>query len=246
MVIDKNMVVDERIKETDVAFYDVKRKPFALYGLYDKEEGKPFTRMNLETAKKVSEGVFRCAQWTSGARVKFKTNSPYIVVSLKYDGINGDWPQMSGLAVNGCDMYERIEGTEVFCGAFIPPLKSGGTYQQIFYFKEEGEHDLTVNMPTYARVDDMHIGIKEGSTLFDGSKYINSLPVVFYGSSITQGGCVSRPGMIYESIISRKYNLDFHNLGFAGNAKGEKEIAEYIAELPMSIFVYDYDHNAPS
>ena len=35
-------------------------------------------------------------------------------------------------------------------------------------------------------------------------------------------------------------------MGFAGNAKGEEEIANYIKNLDMSVFVYDYDHNAPS
>ena len=52
--------------------------------------------------------------------------------------------------------------------------------------------------------------------------------------------------MIYENIISRRLNADYINLGFSGNAKGEREIAEYVSELKMSCFVYDYDHNAPS
>ena len=71
-------------------------------------------------------------------------------------------------------------------------------------------------------------------------------PVVYYGSSITQGGCASRPGSAYESILSRRFSCDHINLGFSGNAKGEKEMAEYISGLDMAVFVYDYDHNAPS
>ena len=45
-------------------------------------------------------------------------------------------------------------------------------------------------------------------------------------------------------MISREFNYDYINLGFSGNAKGEVEIIEYINNLDMSIFVYDYDHNA--
>ena len=41
-------------------------------------------------------------------------------------------------------------------------------------------------------------------------------------------------------------DCDHINLGFSGNAKGEEAIAEYIAGLKMSAFVYDYDHNAPN
>ena len=71
-------------------------------------------------------------------------------------------------------------------------------------------------------------------------------PIVFYGSSITQGGVASRPGNAYTAIASRRLCCDHINLGFSGSAKGESEIAEYIAGLDMKAFVYDYDHNAPN
>jgi hypothetical protein len=41
-------------------------------------------------------------------------------------------------------------------------------------------------------------------------------------------------------------NFDYINLGFSGNAMGEDEIANYIASLDMSVFVCDYDYNAPT
>jgi hypothetical protein len=69
---------------------------------------------------------------------------------------------------------------------------------------------------------------------------------VFYGSSTTQGACASRPGNTYENIISRALDCDYINLGFWGNAMGEDAMAEYIASLEMSAFVYDYDYNAPT
>ena len=52
--------------------------------------------------------------------------------------------------------------------------------------------------------------------------------------------------MSYPGIISRAVDCDFVNLGFSGNARGEDEIADYIKNLDMSVFVYDYDHNAPT
>ena len=91
----------------------------------------------------------------------------------------------------------------------------------------------------------LHIGLDDNATLASGQPYRFPLPVVYYGSSITQGGCASRPGNSYPAVISRKYDCDFLNLGFAGSAKGEPALAEYIAQLPMSAFVLDYDHNAP-
>lgn len=76
--------------------------------------------------------------------------------------------------------------------------------------------------------------------------YIDKKPMVYYGSSITQGACASRPGNCYQGYICRAFNCDYINLGFSGNAKAEDEIIEYIKSLDMSIFVCDYDHNAPS
>ena len=82
--------------------------------------------------------------------------------------------------------------------------------------------------------------------LKDAPEYRIKKPVVYYGSSITQGGCASKPGSSYESILSRRFDCDYINLGFSGTAKGEDEIVDYIKGLEMSVFVMDYDHNAPT
>ena len=100
-------------------------------------------------------------------------------------------------------------------------------------------------MPHFAEVKKLYIGLKKGSYLGKRKKYRNNKPIVFYGSSITHGAAAGRPGNTYENFISQKYNFDYINLGFAGNAKGETAMAEYISELDMCMFVCDYDHNAP-
>lgn len=243
---DQNMIVSNELGKDDIKFYNVKEAPFNIYGMYDKKIGKPFTRMDTDVAKKVSEGVLWSSYSTAGGRIKFKTSSPYVAIRTRYDGETARWPQMGGSATNGFDLYENVNGKEEFRGLFIPPLNKQDNYEQIIELFTDGIHDLTLNMPIYGRVDELFIGIKEGSELLAGSGYKNELPIVFYGSSITQGGCMSRPGMNYENILSRKYNIDFLNLGFSGNAKGEEEIAKYIANLKMSMFVYDYDFNALS
>ena len=76
--------------------------------------------------------------------------------------------------------------------------------------------------------------------------YVVEKPIVFYGSSITEGGCASRVTNAYPALLSKWLNADYINLGFSGSAKGEIPVAEFIAEQSMSAFVYDYDHNAPN
>jgi len=65
-------------------------------------------------------------------------------------------------------------------------------------------------------------------------------PVVYYGSSITQGGCAENPGLSYQSIVSRRLNLDHVNLGFSGNGMGEPAIAQALAEIDAAAYVLDY------
>jgi hypothetical protein len=99
---------------------------------------------------------------------------------------------------------------------------------------------------TYSGFTELYIGLQETAKVGGGAKYAYDKPIVYYGSSITQGGCASRPGTCYEAIISRKLNVDHINLGFSGAGKGEKAIVDYMASLDPLIFVCDYDHNAPN
>ena len=108
------------------------------------------------------------------------------------------------------------------------------------------EHTFTINFPLYQGVNSLYIGLKEGSVIKEAPEYETTAPFVYYGSSITQGGCASRPGSAYQNILSRHLQWDHINLGFSGSCKGEDEMAYYIASLDMSVFVYDYDHNAPT
>lgn len=69
-------------------------------------------------------------------------------------------------------------------------------------------------------------------------------PVVFYGTSILQGGCASRPGMAHTNILERWLNRECINLGFSGNALLDLEIADVIAGVDASMFVLDFVPNA--
>ena len=120
-------------------------------------------------------------------------------------------------------------------------------FGEISYLENEGK-DSNINLffPLYGGVSKLYIGIKQGSVIKKAKKYRYEAPIVFYGSSITQGGCASRPGNDYVGLISNLLNCNVENFGFSGNGKGEQVVAEYIAGLKMSAFVLDYDHNAPT
>ena len=242
---DRNMVVDEKISETDVVFRDIRIQPFTIYGLYNPTTEDKYKRLPDDVAKSTSEGVAALYLHTAGGRVRFATDSPYVAIKATYEVVTRS-PKMSLINSDGFDLYEDLENSvSIYRGTFIPPVTMVSGYESLVKIK--GEQKLryfTLNLPSYSHPASIEIGIKDGSVLSEGLKYRNEKPIVFYGSSITQGACASRPGNIYQNVISQRLNLDYINLGFSGNARGEDTIVEYMAGLNFSVFVCDYDHNA--
>ena len=154
----------------------------------------------------------------------------------------GKMPHFALTGSAGFDLYADNE----YYKSFVPPFDLTEGYESVIEFDNAEMREITINFPLYSDVKELYIGVDENSRLEESMSYRVEQPVVYYGSSITQGGCASRPGSCYQSIISRRFDCDYINLGFSGNAKGEPEMAEYIKKLDMSLFVYDYDHNAPT
>lgn len=237
--IDKNFKVETKIERDGLTFYDIDEAPFEICGVY--RDGDHYVRIPADVAKSVSEGVFSLHTHTAGGRVRFVTNSPYVAISVKLNNAY-KMPHFAFTGSVGCDMYS---GTR-YIGTIVPPVTVTCEYEGVIDTPFADEREYTINMPLYSGIDKMYVGIKEGSVLKPAPDYKVSKSVVYYGSSVTQGGCASRPGNAYQNIISRELDCDFINLGFSGNAKAEDEIANYIAGLDMSAFVYDYEYNSPS
>lgn len=240
MVIDPNMVVPTELNKPDIKFYDVREAPFGVYGVYY-EDGM-FRRLPEAVAETVNPGVLRLHANAAGGRVRFRTDSPYIAVSVRLGKVNL-YGHMSTLGSAGMDLY--LESQKRCIKSYRPPRDVSGHYESVIDISLQGVQDYTIDLPTYAEVISLHIGLAEGAQLLPPKPFPCDKKVVFYGSSITQGACASRPGNIYENMVARRLGFDYLNLGFSGNARGEDEIAHYIAGLPMDVFVYDYDHNAP-
>lgn len=237
--IDKNFAVVTEINKPDVCFRNVLEEPFRIYGVYYKD-GK-FRRMPEEIAQTVSPGVLRLHSHTAGGRVRFRTDSSYLAIIAKMPVIG----KMAHFALTGSAGFDIYDGTR-YLKTFVPPFGIQGGFQSVTELGSAQMRDITIHFPLYSEITELYIGISESAVLEAPKPYTHEIPIVYYGSSITQGGCASRPGMAYENILSRRLDADHINLGFSGNAKGEPEIAQYISGLKMSVFVYDYDHNSPS
>ena len=240
---DKNFVVKTEIKKDDIVFYNSLNAPFKFYGgLY--LDGK-FRRMPEDIARSVSSGVFCNHAMTAGVRLRFKTNSSYVAIQAKFGNVV-KLPHCTLVGSTGFDLYAKENGQEIHMGSFIPPKDVESGFESVVDFDNRKKREITINFPIFTEVCELYIGLQKGCKLEPVSDYKIQKPIVYYGSSITHGGCASRPGNTYQAMISRRLGCDFINLGFSGNAKGEQEMADYIKDLDMSIFVYDYDHNAPT
>ena len=241
--IDKNLKVDKQIEKDGLKFYHFEDEPFKIYGDIKRGDDGLLYRLPREVAERTNPGVLALSTNTAGGRVRFRSNTENVAVIAKYKDVS-QMPHFPVTGRRGMDLF--ADG--VFVSTFIPPCDMPNlAYEaRVGVPGDKKERDLMINLPIYENLIDLYIGIDESATLAPPTPYKNEKPIVFYGSSITQGACASRPGNTYVSLISRWLDSDFINLGFSGSARGEDAIAEYIAGLDMSVFVCDYDHNAPS
>ena len=236
--IDKNFTVQTKIEKEGIRFYDPKLSPFKVYGLF--HDGKKWCRLPEDVAKTVSEGVLFLHDNTAGGRIRFKTDSPYVAINtIMHDMCKLSECPLTGTA--GFDIYTDGE----YEGTFIPDYYAKGGFEGIRELGSRKMREITINFPIYSKVTEIYVGLADDAEILPPTPYKYERPVVYYGSSITQGGCASRPGATYSAILARELDTNFINLGFSGKAMGEVEIAEYIKGLDMSVFVYDYDFNAP-
>lgn len=240
--MDKNFIRQDVAAEEETQWYDAAQ--LTLYGLMPDDFLS--RRMSKSVAEQVNDGVENYSRYGAGGRVRFSTNSPYVALKVEYEHCS--LPTVNNHCVSfGFDLYQLEEGKEVFVAAARPVAgfdRKHGEYKMETRSVEMTEY--TLNFPIFCAIKSLQIGLQKGSAMGPGAEYFNDKPVVFYGSSITHGAAAGRPGNTYESFISQKYNLDYVNLGFSGSARGETVMAEYIAGLTMSLFVCDYDHNAPN
>ncbi len=247
--IDENFKMDN-VNEPDVEWHEISENEFDLYGVYYSEKDGEYLRFPKEWAKSFNEYVYYHANRTSGGRVKFHTDSPYVAVKVVATYLD------LGDSVNG-SIGVSLYTDDYFSKSFFPRLDfiknvvrgEKVSYDGIYRISKPhtaGVHDFTLYFPILNGVKKIYIGIKKGSTLSNGKKYKRQIPIVFYGSSITMGCGSTRAGEDYVSSVCRMLDSNFINLGLAGQAKGQKEMAEYIANKKASVFVIDYDYNAPT
>jgi len=241
--LDRNMQVAQAPGLADLAWHCPKDPPFHLAGFAWFTTDRLYRRMPVHPPEPIPPAVDQLANATAGGQIRFRTNSTKVAVRVKLAG-PANMTHMPATGQCGFDIYLGEPGRQVYyyTGKFDRTLQS---YEVLLADLERGPvYGVTLNFPLYQGVERVEVGLEPAAKILPPVPYAAEKRVIIYGTSITQGGCASRPGMCYTNILSRRINLEFINLGFSGNGKGEPEVARVIATIPNpALFVLDYEAN---
>jgi lysophospholipase L1-like esterase len=147
---------------------------------------------------------------------------------------------MPASGVSGVDLYAH-DGRQWRWAATHQPA-APQIEARLLHRAKPGVHRYHLNLPLYNGVKKLEIGVEPGSR-FNPVRPRREKAVLFYGTSITQGGCASRPGMNFVSILGRRLDRPMLNFGFSGNGRMELEVGRFLAELDPSLYVIDCSAN---
>ncbi len=213
-----------------------------------RETKAPFDRLPATAEGKVRDAVWGLSRQSAGLCARFETDATSVKAKWTLTSANLAMPHMPATGVSGLDLYVRSEDgfwrwlangrpaaqtNEVTLAGNIPLRRRPNTKREFLLY-----------LPLYNGVSAVEIGLPEAATLTKAEPYRNEdksprKPIVFYGTSITQGGCASRPGMVHTAILQRKLEHPVINLGFSGNGRMEQEVVNFMAEIDASCFVID-------
>jgi lysophospholipase L1-like esterase len=196
------------------------------------EPGRAFHRLPARAEGKVTDAVWGLEKNTAGLAVPFITDSPS--VHVRWSG-GGAMPHMPATGMSGVDLYERQPDGWRFVANGRP--KDGETTRTLTS-AVTARTEYLLYLPLYQKVDYLEIGVEKGAT-FSQPIQSDRKPIIFYGTSIVQGGCASRPGMAHVAIIGRQLDWPVMNLGFSGSARMEPAMADLVGELDAAVYVLD-------
>jgi lysophospholipase L1-like esterase len=234
-VIDPNQAKVEPGDST--RWYDVRL--IGVEGQGWSDTASPFDRLPARAEGVVRDAVWGLSRHSAGLCVRFVTDATAIKARWTLTSDRLDMPHMPATGVSGLDLYAKDGDRWLWLGYGRPEqVTNAGTLASGI---EPGSREYLLYLPLYNGVSSVEIGLPEGATLSTAPPppEAQSRPIVFYGTSITQGGCASRPGMVHTAILGRRLGHPVINLGFSGNGRMEAEVGELLAELDAAAYVID-------
>ena len=222
--------------DKDIAWYDVKH--LDVEGRAFADTDAPYDRLPGRAKGTVREAVWGLSRHSAGMCVRFVTDAPMIQARWSLTSNRLAMPHMPATGVSGLDLYVKSDKGWRWLGVGQP--KDQSNTATLANGIPPGTREYLLYLPLYNGVSAVAIGVPKTASLAKGPAYPKERkPIVFYGTSITQGGCASRPGMVHTAILGRRLGFPVVNLGFSGNGRMEPEVVKFIAEIDASVYVID-------
>lgn len=246
--IDSNMSFNTGHNACGIRWLKPYEEPLRLSGFPYYQEDKVYRRLPINKKKlfkKVNNNLNILSDNTAGGQIAFRTNSKKILIRAKL--LNGhNMVNMPASGQCGFDLYLGQRGERLkFYGITKFNINDRFYECELVSNLKSEVRDVLINFPLYDGVIDVEIGVEDDASLLEPKPFDGTGKIIFYGTSITQGGCATRPGMAYTNILSRWLNREVINFGFSANGLGEYEMAEVIADISdPACIVLDYEANA--
>jgi hypothetical protein len=218
-------------------WWDPAKNPFPVIEGQGWHKGleSPYNRFPARAKSMVRKPVWYLSEESAGLLIRFRSNASDIIVRYGVER-RLDMPHMPSTGVSGVDLYAfSKDGKWEWAGG---KYQFGDTIEYHFSSLKPGERQYYLYLPLYNKVKWMQIGVPE-KAIMKPLPIRTEKPIVIYGTSITQGGVASRPGMAWPAILSRKLNMPIINLGFSGNGKLEESVTHLLTELDARIYIID-------
>jgi hypothetical protein len=195
-----------------------------------------FDRFPAEAEKTVTEAVWKLSRDSAGMMVRFKTDATAIHVHYKLSKAALAMPHMPATGVSGIDFYARdAAGQWRWVQVTMP--KEQEVRAEIVSGLAPGDREYAAYLPLYNGVESLEIGVPSGAKFAGLAPRVK--PIVFYGTSITQGACASRPGMAHTAILGRRFDMPVVNLGFSGNGHMDAAVGALLTKIDAAVYVID-------
>lgn len=196
-----------------------------------------YDRLPARAEGKVRQVVWDLSRNSAGLYAEFETDSPAIHVRYNLTLERLAMVHISATGISGVDLYAIDDNGKWGWVSSGKPNKTAMEEKLVDGLKP-GYRRYRLYLPLYNGVTSVEVGVNEGAR-FTPVAPSNQKPIVYYGTSITQGAAASRAGMAFTAILGRRLGIPIINLGFSGNAQMEPEVAELVAELDPVMFVLD-------
>jgi hypothetical protein len=211
-----------------------------IIGKYHSE--KNYARFPAEYKDKLREDVWDLGQDATGISIRFRTNASVITVRWTVIG-DEKMDHMASTGIEGVDLYAYVDDHWKY-------VNTGRVKGKVNDFTMVKSHEgifreYLLNLPLYDGVDSLSIGVNINAEITGPKEnwLVAKKPVVYYGSSIAQGGCASRPGMAFTNILSRALDRSFINMGFSGSGTFDIPVGEAMCEIDAALYVIDCNPN---